>query len=94
MTEKLPNCLSPEVLEVKQIPGDVTLGVSREFVLRSPLVADLRAACRDGRALRLRFLVDGVECPDEMLIREWRRRAGTLAIDDGSGGTRVKEGAR
>jgi hypothetical protein len=92
---KLPKSLDPETLLAgRAIPSDITLGESRAFIMQRPQIQELQKIAKDGK-VQIRFWIgthpDKTEAPDDMTISQWRKQNGSISIDDGSGGMRVKE---
>lgn len=78
-----------------KVPGDLTLGETKVFILSLPELKTLYDMVKKDKTIRIRFLrADGTECSDDMPIGVFRQLEGaTVAIDDQSGGIKVKEKA-
>lgn len=92
----LPESLRPERLQLLELPDDTTLGEVRKFIMRSSMIAAIRAKSRYPDRVRFRVLDNaaGKEVPDHVTIGEVRQRIAAgddvaLAIDDGEGGALV-----
>jgi hypothetical protein len=77
--------------DIGEMPGDITLGEARAYMMREPVILELQER---GVTLRLRFIdILGVELQDDMTMAQFRQLAEqglvTVAIDDGEGGMPV-----
>jgi hypothetical protein len=86
----------PPPLRVKSlldlpVPGDVTLDVVRTHIEKT-IGPALSPHLKPGRSVSVRFIIAGEEAPDTLTLNQFRASGGTISIDDGSGGMRVKEG--
>ena len=88
--EKLPKSLDAEHLARREIPGDMTLKESRDFLVTMHSFKALLAQVKNPGDVVISFFVGGRLAPDDMTVREWRRLHGTMSVDDKNGGALVR----
>lgn len=91
---RLPKSLNLETLMAKPVPGDMTIGEMRKYIMTTESIAAVKAASNYPDQVRVRILDNnGKEASDDMTMSQFRRevKAGKLrvAIDDGEGGALV-----
>jgi hypothetical protein len=93
----MPNIPNIDELLSMELPGDLTLAESKDFIRYSKLYADLSALVQPHkRVLRIRFLNHrDQELPDAMTLTHFRQlcnqKRARIAIDDLGGGMKVEE---
>lgn len=89
---KIPKGFSIQEIMNGAMPGDITLGEARAFMLQSPELKSLASMVKSGRSLGIRYLRGNTEeqYPDTMLLSEFRTlvllKQARLSVDDSDGG--------
>jgi hypothetical protein len=82
----------------KRLPGDITLGQCRRYMLTTPEMKSLARHFIGGITIKC-WGPDGHECSDDLTLGQFRRMADqgeahiTVEASSGDGGLRVKEDA-